>query len=377
MSASNALHAILNLDSAQVLRTCIVFPKWRCFSNFVSERKNALDAQVYDPVFLVLLFARMLSESPPTSAFTWVQLFRTHVTCLLIRCLSSKDGPIREMALRQIVDLWSHLEVCPPVCVSFHFIELLRQTADMQEKPQVIYIFNMLKNTFPQPSAEFPIRLPSYSSLILLHALRGIFYPSSFTYPLTAHFLLQRPVLDTNDVPMLYAMLYSSSDEWKKERGWIVRFLSDGMMASEDWVILKRRHTWDLLASFFQSSEKDHNLRKAILEVHSIFSVRYFLFFKLCLFCFQVLANLTCNFQATMSLALKSGLLTWIEMQLLGTIAKDEDLAWLKILQNIVIIADHSRLQSVTNGESRAVICRCLGLLLDYYACMYTVLCIA
>lgn len=67
---------------------------------------------------------------------------------------------------------------------------------------------------------------------------------------------------------MLYGMLYSSSDDnWKKERAWIIRFLADGMVSSEDWKVLKRRHTWDLLSSLFQSSEGDSMLRLGILEV--------------------------------------------------------------------------------------------------------------
>jgi nucleolar pre-ribosomal-associated protein 1 len=137
----------------------------------------------------------------------------------------------------------------------------------MHEKAHVRYILSLLKNLLPPPSDEAPIRLPSYISLISLHALRGIFYPSNFIYPLTARFLLQRPELDTNDVPMLYSMLYSSSENWKKERGWIIRFLSDDMMSTDDWRILKRRHTWDILSSLFQSSEKDRGLRRDILEV--------------------------------------------------------------------------------------------------------------
>lgn len=66
---------------------------------------------------------------------------------------------------------------------------------------------------------------------------------------------------------MLYNMLYSSADDWKKERGWIIRFLSDGMMSTEDWRVLKRRHTWDLLSSLFQSSEGDRALRHGVFEV--------------------------------------------------------------------------------------------------------------
>ena len=145
----------------------------------------------------------------------------------------------------------------------------------MQEKPHVQYILSLLKDLIPNPSSisagldsRYPRRLPTYTSLILMHSLRGIFHPSNFIYPLTSRFLLQRPSLDTSDVPMLYGMLYSSSDDnWKKERAWIIRFLADGMVSSEDWKVLKRRHTWDLLSSLFQSSEGDSVLRLGILEV--------------------------------------------------------------------------------------------------------------
>jgi nucleolar pre-ribosomal-associated protein 1 len=111
MPSSNALDAVHNLDSAKVLRTCLSFPNWRRLSDLAQERINVFDEQLYDPVFLILLFARMLSENPPTSAFTWVELFRTNIVGLLIRCMSCKDEHIRELALCQIVALWCCLEV--------------------------------------------------------------------------------------------------------------------------------------------------------------------------------------------------------------------------------------------------------------------------
>ena len=125
----------------------------------------------------------------------------------------------------------------------------------------------MLKDALLTAPREETPRLPVFTTLLLTHALRGIFYPSNFSYPLTARFLLQRPTLDPSDIPMLYGMLYSSSDDWKKERAWIVRFLSDGIIANEEWQIMKRRHTWDLLASLFQSEERDRMLRRSVLEV--------------------------------------------------------------------------------------------------------------
>ncbi|KAF9460940.1 ribosome 60S biogenesis N-terminal-domain-containing protein [Collybia nuda] len=321
-----SLDAIHSLDPIVVLRTCLSFPSWRRLEDPSTEKATAHDSQLYDPIFLILLFSQTLVENPPSSAFAWVELFRTNIVSLLIRAMSSKDDRIREVALSQIAGLWKCLV-----------------DADLQEKPHVLYILTLIKNLLPAPSGESPKRFPSYTTLILLHALRGIFYPSNFIYPITARFLLQRPELDIADVPMLYNMLYSSTDDWKKERGWIIRFLSDGMMSTEDWRVLKRRHTWDLLASLFQSSEGDHALRRGI---------------------FEILANLTCNAQATTSLILKSGLLTWIEMQLIIS-RERETVEWIKILDNIMTIGNSEKFESATNGDWRDVIGRCLDMLLN------------
>lgn len=143
------------------------------------------------------------------------------------------------------------------------------QSADMQEKPHVIYLLNLLRDQMPTLiGGSGPPRLPTYASLVLCHALRGIFYPSNFIYPLTARFLLQRAELDSQDVPMLLGMLYSNSDDnWRRERAWIVRFLADGMTSAQDWKISRKRHTWDLVASMFQGFSQDHALRNGILEV--------------------------------------------------------------------------------------------------------------
>ncbi|KAG6905791.1 hypothetical protein DXG01_000716 [Tephrocybe rancida] len=310
--SSTSLEAIHGLDAILVLRTCLNFPSWRNLEDLSTEKATTHDAQLYDPIFLMLLLAQTLAENPPESAFAWVEVFRTNIVSLLIRALSSKNGAMRDIALCQLAGLWQYLE-----------------NADMQERPHVLHILSLLKDVFPTPTDEPPRRLPSYTTLLLLHALRGIFYPSNFIYPITARFLLQRPELDIRDVPMLYNMLYSSSDDWKKERGWMIRFLSDGMLSTNDWRILKGRHTWDLLASLFQSSADDRALRSGILEV---------------------LANLTCNPQAAVSLILKSGLLSWIEIQLM-TSRDNVIVEWIKILHNIMIVADAAKLEVSTNGE--------------------------
>ncbi|KAG1732030.1 uncharacterized protein EDB91DRAFT_1058414 [Suillus paluster] len=326
ISISNQLDAIQNMDPIRVLRTCHVFPIWRRMSDEQEDEQVGLDEQVYDPLFVILLVAQMLSHHPPASSLEWVQTFRSNVFSLLVRCLSAKDEKIREASLGLLARVRKSVEL-----------------SDMQEKQHALYIFNILKNLI-KPSDGPPLRLPSFASLILSHALRGVFYPSNFIYPRTSRFLLQRPELDVTDVPMLYGMLYGSSDDWKKERGWIVRFLSDGMMSTEDWKVLKRRHTWELLASLVQSSVRDQVLRRAVLEV---------------------LANLTCNVQATTSLVLKSSLLSWIEMQVQLPQSTEDTLAWLKILENVLVTANTAKLQRATNGQWRDALCRCLLLVLQ------------
>ena len=69
------------------------------------------DGQLYDPVFMLLLFAQMLVERIPQSAMSWVSLYRTNVVSMLIRCLSSADEAIRKIALLQLGKLYGVMQV--------------------------------------------------------------------------------------------------------------------------------------------------------------------------------------------------------------------------------------------------------------------------
>jgi nucleolar pre-ribosomal-associated protein 1 len=80
---------------------------------------------------------------------------------------------------------------------------------------------------------------------------------------------------------------------------------------------------------------------------------------------FEVLANITCNRYATTSTVLKSGLLSWIEMQLHATIYIEEGIAWTRILENILTVVDPVKLDSATKGGWRKTLVRCLIHLLN------------
>ncbi|KAH9931396.1 ribosome 60S biogenesis N-terminal-domain-containing protein [Amylocystis lapponica] len=326
-ASSSSLEAVQTLDPTRVLKTCLAFPNRRHLHEHVEDVD--FDTSLYDPVFVTLLFAQMLWDDPPSSALGWVQLFRTNAVSLIIRALSAEDESLREVAFAQVAALYRCL-----------------QDADVQERPHVLHILNLLKDVFPSYPDTVP-RIPAYSTLLLAHALRALFYPANFIYPLTARFLLQRPTLDPEDVPLLFGMLYSTGDAWKKERMWIVRFLADGMVAGAEWRVLRRRHTWDLLASLFQIEQRDVGLRRGILEV---------------------LANITCNVRATTSLVLKNFLLAWIELQL-TRVRSDEGVAWIKILENVVAVPNAAKMEAATNGEWRFALSRCLFSLVASSSC--------
>ncbi|PCH41704.1 hypothetical protein WOLCODRAFT_101082 [Wolfiporia cocos MD-104 SS10] len=336
-TSGSTLEAVQSFDAARMFQTCLAFPRWRTVESNVFEKQGA-DGSLYDPVFVVSLFAQMLSEGEPKSALNWVQMFRTNVVNLLIRALSARDGQLRGMALALLAALHRSL-----------------QDADMQEKPDVLHILNLLKDALRPPAdgdpEDEPPRLPAYTTLLLAHALRGVFNPHQFTYPLIARFLLQRPALDVGDVPLLFGMLYSATDEWRRERAWIVRLIADGMYGgtSEEWSVLRRRHTWELLASLFAGEERDGGVRRGILEA-GLYG--------------GVLANLTCHPRAATALVLKGSLLVWVEMQV-RRVRADEALAWVRIMENVLTVVD----PATTGGDWRDAIGRCILNVLESSAC--------
>lgn len=146
----------------------------------------------------------------------------------------------------------------------------ITQSADFQERDQTVHVLDLLRDLLPPPSSSdadsYPTRIPLYTGLLLAHALRGIFHPSAPIYPIASRFLLQRPVLDERDVPLLYGMLYSANDEWRREQGWMVRFLAEGCAGELEWRVLRRRHTWDLVATLFGSASETI-VRLGVLQV--------------------------------------------------------------------------------------------------------------
>ena len=109
-ASQSCLDAISYLDPGQVLRTFMNFPTQRSLDDVGEFKVSPGYGQIYDPVFVMLLFAQVVSSCPPSSALGWVQLFRTNVASLIIRCLSSRDSGLRRLARVQLGALYKLIE---------------------------------------------------------------------------------------------------------------------------------------------------------------------------------------------------------------------------------------------------------------------------
>lgn len=60
------------------------------------------------------------------------------------------------------------------------------------------------------------------------------------------------------------------------------------------------------------------------------------------------------------SLLLRSGLLSWIEIQVHGTVTEQEALQWCHVLDNVLTVSDATKMESVTEGQWRKTVMRVL-----------------
>nr|ODN91496.1 hypothetical protein L204_05480 [Cryptococcus depauperatus CBS 7855] len=271
---NRVLDALTSLDSQKVFATCQNFPLRRQLRGWgESWCASEQDESIYDPVFVMGLLAQSMHEG--MRGLDWVEALRSNVLGLTVSALSSRDRDVRSVAGYILAKVMKYIETTP-----------------FYERAQLRYTLHLLRHSISTPGS----RLPTLTTLYFAHALRSLASPSHFLYPLSSRFLLQRPIFDINDTPMLYSMLYAHNDGWKRERGWIVRFLKDGVRSESDWRVIKRRNVWTLLSTIFIES-LDPGFRLLVLQAS------------------LAMSNILLVPSATSSLVLHDGLFIWISMQ--------------------------------------------------------------
>ncbi|GAA5900082.1 hypothetical protein JCM5296_002051 [Sporobolomyces johnsonii] len=282
----------------------------RAFASSRLEYSNEDDTKTYDPRFLIG-FVLALVEEDELKVQEWTILLESGVLGTVVAALAASEPSLRDMARATLAATLKKIE-----------------PLTFREKDELQLLLTHCRNALFSSQGE-PI--PSTIALFLAHCVSLLGAPESPLYPAFTRFLLQRPVIDMRDVPMFYMMMYSSnSDEFaaapREERAWMVRYLTEGLIRTQDWKIYRRRQVFELLASLFQTSRQDAPLRKLIL---------------------QFLLRATTIPTAARELLSRNGLVGWIGAQTPVDVAERRQL--IAILDNLVKVMAFDKLTGVAD----------------------------
>lgn len=244
--AASPVQVLANLDPAKMQRSCEYVLRRRQ----VNEAPNNLEG-TYDPNYW-LGYASLILDGQDLSRNSWVALAASGVFGLATCSLASNQRVLQLAGDRVLAKARNGLQAA----------------AEFREKEEIVYLLDSVKNLI-LPSAAFDESLPPLVAMFLSHAIQEVGRPEGFSYPLIWRYLLSRPTVSTTDVPLFYNLLYSSSDNARQERLWLLQMLKDGTHTSEDWRILKRRQVPELLLSLLGNRvvTDDPTTRLAIVEV--------------------------------------------------------------------------------------------------------------
>lgn len=197
----------------------------------------------YDPSFLLTLCNHIVNYFAPLDCKRFIEL---GLLSYAIMGFSSEREDIRYMAYNTVAKF-----------------EYLLNRSDFKQKPQYSWILKVLKNGITQLYQ----RIPTVITYFLVKVISILFNPEHYMFISINQFFLQRPILDLDDIPMFYSLFNSSSDEYKKERLWILNIMYLGIQTEEDVKLFKRRHVFELLLSFFNSYLADEESRRVVLKI--------------------------------------------------------------------------------------------------------------
>ena len=164
----------------------------------------------YDPSFFLPLAAAALADkNTPVDVH---RLLESNLIGLAVMALCSSSVHTRQIG---------HF-------VIYHYYEALKESS-VKEKNQVILLLDSLRNSMVStPEEAFPVISGIIASFVA-QGLMILMKPESDMYPLVNRFCLQRDQIDLFDIPMFYDLFYSTNEDCRKERIWMLRLISNGI----------------------------------------------------------------------------------------------------------------------------------------------------
>ncbi|KAK0554438.1 hypothetical protein OC845_000699 [Tilletia horrida] len=240
-----------SLNPATILKTATTFARWRRFDHHRLPKEEQIDPSVFDPLFILLTMNVAVSD-PAFKGLDILALLRSNAIAVALSGLSSRCSQVRQFSSRILAK-----------------VRALTESTSFNERGNLLLILDAARNVLHGEADIAAEALPLTITTFLGHALQALANPAHFTYPLFTRFLLQRPLVDPDDIPMLYNMLSSSSEHAVREREWMLRFLRDCMRAGgrAEWRIFKRRHVWELVCSLYTSQSRTDSKNGTVREL--------------------------------------------------------------------------------------------------------------
>ncbi|GBC41626.2 ribosome 60S biogenesis N-terminal-domain-containing protein [Rhizophagus irregularis DAOM 181602=DAOM 197198] len=287
------------------------------FSIIIMEKKIS----VYDLSYFLPLFASLLSYGNLLDCRKFIEI---NALGFIVVATSSLVINVRRIAYYLLDEFY-----------------VLLETTNFREKKQILLLLNLLKNSITNRDNDDIQRIPTIITIFIAHSLYIFMNPGHFMYPLINRFLLQRPFLDLKDIPMFYSLFQSSTNNYQKEKVWILRLLSAGLKTYDDYKIFNRRHIWNIISCYYTSPLADNITRKLIIEI--LFQAASIP---------KVITNMMKN----------QGLLTWIYHICISSLS-EQSLFGSRILLRVLLGCKNSALQWSNCTLIKQSICILTGLL--------------
>ena len=198
----------------------------------------------YDPQFLLPLLLLLLTNTPELDLRVLVE---SNVLSYIVMSLGVRDPGVRELGYR---------------CLGTY--RGLLDEARFRERLQVVAMLDSLKNAISEDCQHISPLICSFVSKAVLLAIHPGDVPM---YTIVNKFVLRRPALDLEDVPLFYQLFNSSSQYYRVERLWILRLLALGVQDQTDVKIMRRRRVLDLVMNLYDSTVSDVKCRQMIVDL--------------------------------------------------------------------------------------------------------------
>lgn len=211
-------------------------------NNEIICKCNKFKNSIYNPQFLLELLCFSLTSTNVLPKYYVTSNFLGYCIC----CMSLNDKDIRVLSYRFLA----------------LYYDILLQ-AKFNEKLEVQCLLKSLKNSITKPCCY----IPSLITVFLYESLNILMKPQNNLYKSINKFLINKPSIDLKDIPMFYTLLNSGNEEYKSDRGWIMRYLLKALQTKEDYNTCLKKHIFTVLFSYFDSSIADTYTRLLILRI--------------------------------------------------------------------------------------------------------------